>query len=109
MTILELIPPILLAVSLLGLVVFGVTYVRAADWRKTPPGRSLMYLIAGMVAVLTMSFIHLAIGPYPGMEFTRIAVYGTFTWSVIWIVRTLYKSLKLDAFYVFRVRRSPPK
>lgn len=109
MTFLSIIPPILLAVSLLGLMVFAVTYVRAADWRKTPPGRSLMYLIGGMVAVLTMSFIHLAVGPYPGIEFTRIAIYGAFTWSVIWIVRTLYKSLKLDALYVFRVRRSPQK
>lgn len=110
MTLLDLLPNILLAVSLVGLVVFAFTYSRAAKWRKTKPGRAMMYLITSMGTVLIMAFFHLWLGgTYPGNEFVRIAVYGFMTAAIWRLVYVLFETLPLDPLYVFRVRRSPKK
>jgi uncharacterized membrane protein len=110
MNILDLLPNLLLAISLAGLVTFQITYARAANWRKTKPGRAMMYLITSMETVLVMAFAHLWLGAtYPGNEFVRIAVYGFMTAAIWRFVYVLYRSLKVDPFYIFRVRRSPRK
>lgn len=93
---LNLVPNVLLGIALIGLVVFAFTYSKFADWRSTPPGRGLMYMIASMSAVLMMAFTHLITGPYVGMDIVRMAVYGALTGSVWNMVRVLYNELKLD-------------
>lgn len=110
MTILDLLPNLLLAFSLAGLVTFQITYARAANWRKTEPGRAMMYLVTSMETVLVMALIHLWVGAtYAGSEFVRIAVYGFMTAAIWRFVYVLYQALKVDPFYIFRVRRSPKK
>ena len=107
--VLDAIPNILLGASLVGLGVFAGTYARFADWRKTRPGRALMYLIMSMIAVLAMAFAHLITGIYPGIEFVRFAVYGFFTFAVWFNVRSLYQQLKIDPLYFLRVRKKEEK
>lgn len=110
MNILDLLPNILLGASLVGLVVFAFTYARAANWRKTKPGRAMMYLITSMGTVLVMAFVHLWIGgTYPGAEFVRLAVYGFMTAAIWRFVYVLFQSLRVDPLYIFRVRRSDQK
>lgn len=108
-TLLNIIPNVLLAASLTGLGVFGFTYARNANWRKTAPGRGLMYMIAAMALVLVLNFIHLIVAPYPGIEFVRIAAYTALTVTIWTMVRTLYRILKIDPFFIFRILRKPKK
>lgn len=99
----DAIPNVLLGASLVGLGVFAFTYGRYADWRKTKPGRALMYMIVSMALVLAMAFAHLITGNYPGIEFVRYAVYGLFTFSVWNMVRALYQQIPIDPLYFLRV------
>lgn len=103
--ILDALPNIELAATLVGLVAFIVTYAKNSDWRKTKPGRALMYLIMSMAGVLGMSFIHLLAGPYFGIEAVRIAVYGAMTFSVFNILSTLRKSIKVRPWRIPSARR----
>lgn len=108
--ILSTIPNILLAGSLVGMVVFTVTYAKSADWRVTPAGRALMYLILSMIAILTMAFAHLLWGAdYPLADFVRVAVYGAFFGSVWRLVSVLYDAQKLDFLSWLGLRRKDRK
>lgn len=105
----QILPNILLGISLIGLVIFAVTYIREADWRKTAPGRSLLYMVFSMIAVLSMSFVHMITGPYPGQGLVRIVVYGAMTVAIIRIVTTLYRTLRASPLYVIGIRKSSAK
>lgn len=105
-SILDILPNVMLGAALAGLVTFAVTYARNSDWRKTRPGRALMYMILSMIGVIAMSFAHLVTGEYPGHDYVRIAVYGSMTVAVWNIVSTLYTSLKLKPFWLLSIKRS---
>lgn len=108
--ILDVVPNILLGGSLLGMVVFSVTYARAADWRSTPAGRALMYLVLSMIAILTMAFAHLAWGAdYALADFVRIGVYGAFAMSVWRLVGVLYDAQKLSFLSWLGLRKKHPR
>lgn len=104
-TIINIIPNVLLAATLGGLVMFAITYANNSDWKKTRPGRALMYMVTAMIGVLAMAFAHLITGPYPGMEFVRLGVYGYMTFSVFNILAALYKSLRVNPFWFIGIKR----
>ena len=104
-TILDLIPNGLLGATLVGLIMFAITYANNSDWKKTKPGRALMYMVTAMIGVLGMAFFHLITGAYPGQEFVRVGIYGYMTFSVFNILATLYKSLRVNPFWFIGIKR----
>ena len=104
-TVLDTLPNILLGATLGGLVMFAITYANNSDWKKTRPGRALMYMVTAMIGVLAMAFAHLITGDYPGQEYVRLGIYGYMTYSVFNILGTLYKSLRVNPFWFIGIKR----
>lgn len=73
----------------LGFLVFVIIYASFSNWRATPPGRALMFAIASLDLVSVMVTVHLFTGPYPGIEFVRIVVYGCLLAAAWGLVRAL--------------------
>ena len=103
----QIIAMALIAVSLAGLIVFMVTYARHAHWRSTPPGRAIMYLATSVGLVLALTIINAFVGPYFGAEILALAVLAVMAFTIWRLVYVLYTSLKIDPFFIFRIRRSP--
>lgn len=96
---------ILAGTAFLGFLAFIVVYATYANWRATPAGRALMYAIGSLNLVVLMATVHLFTGPYPGVEFVRILVYGLLflsawrlTWTLVHILRE-GKPITLRTFY----------
>lgn len=108
-SILDAFPNVMLAASLGGLVTFAVTYSRNSHWRKTRPGRALMYMILSMISVIGIAFVNLIFGSYAGEDIIRAVTYGALTASVFNIVRVLYQELRLEPFWLLGVKRKKRK
>jgi len=109
---LDTIPNLLNALSLVGLGVFGYTYATNARWTKYPTGRAMMWLIVSMGMILAMAFFHLLVdGDYPGVEFVRILLYGNMTASIWHFVRVLFNELQINLLWLLPLprRRRPNK
>lgn len=67
---------------------FLVSYVGFHNWRMYPAGRALVYFVASLLAVATLSFLGRWIGPeYFGREFLRPAVW---LWVAAASIRVTY-------------------
>lgn len=108
-TIIQLIAMVLVGVSVVGLTTFMITYARHADWRKTGPGRAIMYLSGTMWSVLALTLVNAFVGDYYGREYVALAVLGAMAFVVWRLVYVLRAALKLEPFYIFRIRRTPTK
>lgn len=107
--IVTLIAMVLVGASVVGLSTFMITYARHADWRKTGPGRAIMYLSGTMWSVLALTLINAFVGEYHGREFVALAVLGAMAFVIWRLVYVLRVALKLEPFYIFRIRRTPTK
>lgn len=105
--ILAVLPNVMLGAAVVGMVTFTISYGWWADWRKTAPGRGLMYLFISMIAVLAMAFAHLGFGAdYALADVVRVLVYGGFTLSIFNLVRVVWKQLGLNPLSPFGIRRT---
>ena len=91
---LNAIPNLIAAGVFVGAITFVIIYGTQSRWRTFAPGRALMYWVASFSLLVLMNTIHLATGPYPGIEFVRIFVYGTLLLSVWRLVFALLHILK---------------
>jgi hypothetical protein len=91
---LDIVVNLLAAGAALGFLAFVVIYGAFSNWRATPPGRSVMYVLGSLDAITIMLTIHLFTGPYPGIEFVRIVVYGALLVSSWRLVTTLVQILR---------------
>ena len=91
---LNAIPNFIAAGVFIGALVFVIIYGTQSRWRTFAPGRALMYWVASFALLVLMNTIHLATGPYPGIEFVRIFVYGTLFLSVWRLVFALLHILR---------------
>ncbi|MBF4578970.1 hypothetical protein [Frigoribacterium sp. VKM Ac-2530] len=91
---LDVIPNAIAGAACVAAILFVVIYASFSNWRKTSPGRSLMYAVLSLAGVLAMNTLHLAFAPYPGVEFVRIAVYSGLLFSVIRLVLALVAILR---------------
>jgi nucleoside recognition membrane protein YjiH len=106
MTSLDIILNVLLALSFIGLGVFGVAYARNANWKAYPSGRAMMWLVASMALILGYGFVNLAIGyDYEALPWIRLLLYTNITFSIWHFVRILFNELKIDPFYMLKIPR----
>jgi len=91
---LDLIPNAIAGAACVAAILFVIIYASFSNWRKTSPGRSLMYAMGTLAAVLAMNTLHLAFAPYPGVEFVRIVVYTALLVSITRLVIALVAILK---------------
>lgn len=93
-TLIDIIPNVIAGGADVGAIVFVIVYASYSNWRLTPPGRSLMYAMTSLAALLLMNTIHLAVAPYPGVQFVRIAVYSALAFSIWRLVLALVEILR---------------
>lgn len=91
---LDVIPNAIAGAACVAAVLFVVIYASFSNWRKTRPGRSLMYAVLALASVLAMNTLHLAFAPYPGVEIVRIAVYSGLLFSIVRLVIALVAVLR---------------
>lgn len=92
--VLDIIPNLIAGGACLGALFFVLIYASFSNWRKTAPGRSLMYAVASLAGLLMMNTIHLATGRYPGIQFVRIVVYTALFISIWRLVYALVQILR---------------
>lgn len=83
---------IIMAVALLGAIVFLVSYVVFFNWRKTQPGRALVYFIGALVAWGAQSMFARLNPDYPGRPWARILVYALIASAMWGLVVTLWRN-----------------
>ncbi|GAA0960146.1 putative phage holin [Frigoribacterium faeni] len=91
---LDVIPNAIAGAACVAAILFVIIYASFSNWRKTSPGRSLMYAVLALAAVLAMNTLHLAFAPYPGVEFVRIAVYSGLLIAIVRLVIALVAILR---------------
>lgn len=91
---LNAVPNAIAGLVFVGALAFVVIYGTQSKWRTFAPGRALMYWVASFALLILMNTIHLATGPYPGIEFVRIFVYSTLLLSVWRLVFALLAILR---------------
>jgi ABC-type sugar transport system permease subunit len=91
---LDLIPNLIAGGACVAAILFVVIYASFSNWRKTGPGKSLMYAVLSLAAVLAMNTLHLAFAPYPGVEFVRMAVYTGLLLSIVRLIIALVAILR---------------
>lgn len=91
---LNAVPNIIAAGVFVGALTFVIIYGTQSKWRTFAPGRALMYWVASFALLVLMNTVHLAVGKYPGIEFVRIAVYGSLFLSVWRLVFALLHILR---------------
>lgn len=105
MSTIDIILNILLALSLLGLAVFGVTYARNARWRAYQSGRAMMWLVVSMALVLGNGFVSLVFGESEVTDWVRLVLYSNLTLSIWHFVNVLFIQLRIDPFYMLKIPR----
>lgn len=82
---------VIMLVALAGAVAFAVSYGGFFNWRKTAPGRALMYLVLTIFAWGTQSVLARLDPDYVGREFVRIVVYLGISITIWRLVVTLWR------------------
>jgi hypothetical protein len=71
---------------------FAVMYAVRANWRKTGPGRALMYVHASFAALGLQIFLSVFLGTdYPGRTVTRLFLYLALTLALVNMNLTLFR------------------
>lgn len=97
---------VMVAVAVLGLLVFAVSYAGFFAWRKTAAGRSLLYLVLSMLALAAQVLASLINPNYPGRDWIRAVVYTAIAAAVWRLVFTLWKSWRHSSFQITARKKS---
>lgn len=94
-------------VALAGLILFIVSYSRAAIWKATREGRSVMYLTASLALTIVLLVLHGFTGGYPYRWVVEVVIYSPLAWAAWHIAITLRRAMGMEPRYLIRVRRKP--
>lgn len=90
----------LMLVSIIATSVFIVSYGVFFAWRKTPAGKSLMYVALSLLAWEIQTFASRLDPDYTGRALIRVIVYALVAFTVWRLVVTLWRSWKHTPFEV---------
>lgn len=100
-----LIGDIIMWAALVGAIVFGISYATFFNWRKTAPGRSLMYLDWAIIAWGTQTALARSNPDYYLREWVRIVVYLAIAYTIWRLVVTLWRSWKRTPYIKIEPRK----
>ena len=87
-----LIGDIVMFFAIVGALTFTFSYAGFFNWRKTPPGRSLMYFVVSLDAWAIQSFMSRMDPEYVGREWVRLGIYVLIAVTVWRLVAVLWRS-----------------
>ncbi len=77
-------------------IVFVVSYALFFNWRKTPPGRALMYVFLALTSVARLAGAGRGFGPeYWGREFFRPATWWAVAVTIVHLVWVLWSNWRV--------------
>lgn len=85
---------LLMTGSMIGALVFALSYAVFFQWRRTAAGRSLMYFIVALVLWAGLSTFTRFVGDYPLREWIRVVVYAGIViaiWRMVWTLWTSWR------------------
>lgn len=87
-----LIGDIVMFFAIVGALTFTFSYAVFFNWRKTVPGRSLMYFVVSLDAWAIQSFMSRVDPEYFGREWIRLGIYVLIAVTIWRLVAVLWRS-----------------